>query len=275
MWASFVAGLMKLVRRPAMWVLVGIWFALAILFGYIIPYIVYNDPPKGMTVTERITLLLTMLPSGWLGNALGGFPLFGGAFLVIAGALVTGSEYGWNTVATILIQRPGRLKVLAGMLLALGVFVVIFELAVLGPDALASYIVARRLDAPIVWPSAMQILRGLGAGLLILAVWAVAGAFLGIVFQGTALSIGLGLVYLFVIATLISGFSGQLSLLKSIDKYLPRANAGGLAGSFTGASGSPGISHLVDATHATVMLFVYGIAFLVLAAYIFRTRDVE
>lgn len=271
---SFVAELMKLTRRPAIWILIGIWFVLSILFGYIIPYIIYNNPPKEMSFTDRLTLLATMVPSGWLGASLGGFPLFGGAFLVITGALVTGSEYGWNTVATILLQRPGRLQVLLGKLLALGVFVIIFEIVVLGPNALASYLVARRLDATIAWPSATDILRGFGAGLLILAVWAVAGAFLGILFQGTSLSIGLGLVYLFVIASLISGFTGQLEILKTIDRYLPRANAGGLAGSFTGATGSPGISHLVSAAHGSIVLAIYGFAFLILSAYIFRTRDV-
>lgn len=273
MGASFVAELMKLVRRPAIWILIGIWLLLAILFGYVIPYYIYNHPPPRMRLGERLTLLAAMLPSGWLGNSLSGFPLFGGAFLLITGALVFGSEYGWGTIATILTQRPGRLSVLAGQLLALGALVVVFTLIVLGPDALASYIVARRLDAVIVWPSALEIARGLGAGLLILAVWIAAGALLAILFRGTALSIGLGLVYLFVIASLISGFTSQLRLLRILDRYLPRANAGSLAGSFTGAS-SPGITHSVSTTHAVIVLFAYGIGFLLLAAYVFRTRDV-
>src|SRR5205807_5466032 len=41
---SFVAEMDKLVRRPAMWILVGVWAIAAVAYVYIIPYLSYANP---------------------------------------------------------------------------------------------------------------------------------------------------------------------------------------------------------------------------------------
>ncbi len=150
---SFVAEIMKLRRRPALWVLLALWFAMALAFGYLIPYLIYQNPPAGGAGFDGQLLLASIIPSGWLGNVVGGMPLFGAAMILIVGALVVGSEFGWSTMSTVMTQRPGRLKVLAGKLGALAVVVVAFEVVVFAPGAMASSVVARSLDAPLDWPA--------------------------------------------------------------------------------------------------------------------------
>ena len=56
-------------------------------------------------------------------------------------------------------------------LFALAVTLVPFVLVVYGAGALSSYLVAQREGADVAWPSAWLLLRGLGAGWLILAAW--------------------------------------------------------------------------------------------------------
>jgi ABC-2 type transport system permease protein len=241
----------------------------------VIPYVSYANPSEEASGFGRIDLA-TLLPAGLLGNVISGFPLFGAAFLVIIGALVAGSEYGWGTLATILVQRPRRLQVLGGKLLALGVVAVVFELVTLGLGAVASSVVAAAEDAPRDWPSLWQTVRALGAGWLVFAVYATAGASRAILFRGTSLPIGLGLVHLLVVETLIAGFATQLDLLRWVQEALPRANAGSLASAFitTEGAGAPGVVDVVGPARATVVLIGYAGGFALLAGQLLHRRDV-
>jgi ABC-2 type transport system permease protein len=45
--ASFLAELLKLARRPAVWPIVGVWMTLSLVFGYIFPYFSYRGTPSG------------------------------------------------------------------------------------------------------------------------------------------------------------------------------------------------------------------------------------
>ncbi|MBA2751387.1 MAG: ABC transporter permease [Actinobacteria bacterium] len=272
---SFFAEVMKLRRRPAMWVLLSLWFAMALAFGYVIPYLVYQNPPSGGAGVDRQQLLASLVPAGWLGNVVSGFPLFGAAMVLIAGILVVGSEFGWNTMGTLMTQRPRRLEVLSGKLGALAVLVALFELVVFAPGALASAIIARALDAPVDWPHATEMLRVFAGGFLILGAWAAIGVALAVLFRSTALPVGLGLVWLLVIESLVNGFGDQLSALGSLRQALPGTTGGSLAASFaSNLPDTPGVSAVTGPVHAVVVLLVWGIASIVLASVFLRRRDV-
>jgi len=272
---SFVAEVMKLRRRPALWVLLSLWFAMSQAFGYLIPYLIYQNPPSGAEGFDRQQLLTSLVPAGWLGNMVGGFPLFGAAMVLIAGVLVVGSEFGWNTMATLMTQRPRRLEVLTGKLGALAVVVALFEVVVFAPGALASALVARALDAPSDWPAATEMLRVFAAGFLILATWTVIGMALAVLFRSTPLPIGLGLVWLLVIESLVSGFGGQLGVLGTLRQGLPGTSGGSLAASFiSDLPDSPGVSAVNGPVHAVVVLLVWAVASTVLASLLLRRRDV-
>jgi len=47
MWASLSAELLKLRRRPAMWLIAGVWLALSVVFGYLFPYLSFRGELSG------------------------------------------------------------------------------------------------------------------------------------------------------------------------------------------------------------------------------------
>src|SRR3954469_17777141 len=164
------AELVKLLRRPATWVLLGLWPTLQLVFSLIIPYVSYRrgssyegSPPSA--------LLDSITPHRLVLNAISGLPLFGGALLLTLGALLAGSEYGWGTLKILLAQGPRRLTVLAGQLLALLVVLAATVLLSFLLTALLSWAIAAGASATVDWPDAGQLLRGFGGGLLIAATW--------------------------------------------------------------------------------------------------------
>lgn len=279
MGASLAVELQKLARRPAAWVLGLIFVALVALFGYLLSYVFIvgvQDNPSAQA--ERF--LPTLYPENFLSQVLGLFGGFGVALTLVLGALSVGSEYGWETFKLVLTQKPGRLSYFLGKLLSLAVVVAIFVLVSFGMGAVCSYAVATVQDGPADWPSLGEILRAIGAGWLILAAFAAMGVFLATLFRGTALAIGLGLVYLLVLENLFLGFAAQSDTVDTVGKALPGRNSVDLVGSFAGsqpgvAAGAtpPGIE-AVDATQAALVLGAYVAGFLLLAALLFRRRDV-
>jgi hypothetical protein len=83
------------------------------------------------------------LPESLAGTLIAGFPFFGGVFALMLGVFALGSEYGWDTLKTLFTQRPGRLRVLAAKLAALGIVLVPFVLALFAAGAVTSYVIAQ------------------------------------------------------------------------------------------------------------------------------------
>lgn len=255
MGASFGAELLKLRKRPGTWLLGLLYLFLALLFGYVIPYAVYRTLEAGAGGDAEFgvppgEILADTLPPELVTNVLGGFPLFGGAIAMILGALAVGSEFGWGTLKTIFTQRPPRLAVFVGKLLALGVILAMLTLVVFVAGAAASALVASIESEAISWPSAGVVLKGIGSAWLILAMWCSFGMMLATFFRGTAFAIGIGLVRAFIIEGLIGGFAGLLDVLGTIQKTLPGPNAGSLVASFgsatQGENGAPGVVSAVS-----------------------------
>lgn len=276
MLASFSAEMDKLLGRPATWMLALLWSGIAILFGYLIPYLIYANPGGDVVAGQQRELLATVLPRELIANALSGFPLFGGAMAVLLGVLATGSEYSWGTLKTVLTQRPDRLGVLTGKLLALALILCAFVLIVFVFGALCSYAIAQIEDAPATWPPLWNLVRALGAGWLILAVWTALGALLATAFRSTALPIGLGLIYVLVFEFFIGGFAGQSKIIAGIAKALPGPNAGSLVAALAPTSlegGTPGLVLVAGPVQATVVLMAYAAGFVLLSLLLFVRRD--
>lgn len=279
MLASFSAELLKFSKRPATWVLLLIFVLSVGIFGYLFTYIfVINAPEGGGLPSEtRKVFLDSLLPESFLSNTLSnGFAGFGGALVLILGALSVGSEYGWGTFKAALTQKPGRFGLFLGKLLALAVLLAIFTLAILGVGAASSLVVASLEDAAMDWPSAAEILKAAGAGWLILTVFAALGLFLATLFRGTALAIGLGIVYLLVLENIFLGLAPQSETVEDIGKALPAKNSLDLANSFgevpTGFGGPTG--QAVDPGQAALVIGAYALGFLLISLLLFRRRDV-
>ena len=115
---NVAAEMIKLVKRPANWLLLAVALVLSLLFTYVIPYAGYAAGTGGPTAGRGLAALL---PAKLVGNSIGGLPVFLGAIMLILGVLSVGGEYGWNTWKTVLAQGPTRLQVYAGKLAALAV----------------------------------------------------------------------------------------------------------------------------------------------------------
>jgi ABC-type transport system involved in multi-copper enzyme maturation permease subunit len=268
---------MKLRKRPATWVIGIIFAAATLLFGYLLLYVVAVAVSGGGQGIPQQGLPPFLLPENFLTNVIGTFANFGTALALIIGALAMGSEYGWDTFKVSLTQRPGRVGFLAGKLLAVGAVLLVITVVILALGAAASYVIALAEDAAVDWPSLLEILKGIGAGWLILATFAAMGVGLSTLFRGTALAIGIGLVYVLVLESLFTSLASQNETISSIGKRLPAKNALDLSSSFgqTPQALSGGAQgNTVEPAIAALTLGIYAVAFLALAVLLFRGRDV-
>jgi ABC-2 type transport system permease protein len=275
---SYSAELLKFRRRPAVWVVMTLWLALAMTFTYLFPYLSYRSATNPRAAQR---MLADLLPSAVPGHVLTGYPMWGGALIVVLGALYLGSEYGWGTVKTMLSNRPGRftfyLAQLATLVTALaGLVVVDFLLS-----GLVSVLIARSADAAPDLPAAGDVVRAMAAGWLILIMWCAFGGGLAILIRGTALSIGLGLVWVLAIESLIRGTASLVGAIGEVEKVLPGVNAGSLVsalGASTGLSGSAagtGVAAVVGGGQALWVVVLYALAFAAAGAAVLRWRDVQ
>jgi ABC-2 type transport system permease protein len=280
--ASFSAEILKLRKRPATWILLGVVLALTQLFGYILPYSSWltsdqNFQTQGLNPQA---VLAGTLPGELVPTSLGGFPVFAGALALILGALATGSEYGWGTMQTALTQRPTRLAVYGGKLAALAASTLAIVVATFALNAAVASVIATVESRPLDYPSLAELAMGVGSGWLILSMWAGLGALLGFAFRGVALPIGLGVVWVLGVENLVSAVADSLLTgLRPLRDVLPGVNAGSLVWSLAPGGGSsgeapPGVIDAVTSGRATLGLVLYVAAFAAAGAFLVRRRDV-
>lgn len=272
MTGSIRAELLVMRKRLGNWILLGIWAMLALLFAYLVPYVTYLNGSGSLEA---------LLPEQLVGTVMGGFPFFGGMLALMLAVLAVGSEYGWGTLRMLLSQRPGRLRVFGAKMVALAVALVAFVGVVFAAGALASTAIALREGAATQWPSTRLLLGALAAGWLILAAWAALGVLLAVLSRGTALAIGVGILWGLVIERLVSILVGEVTALDRLVDFFLRANAYSLvtplgvseadiAGNGPGAFEGP----FVGGGQALLVLVVYTSAFLLLSGWLVRRRDV-
>jgi ABC-2 type transport system permease protein len=270
---NVTAELLVLRKRAATWILFGIWTFLGVFFAYVIPYALDPEGSPGG--------LQQLLPESLAGNLLAGFPFFGGVFALMLGVFALGSEYGWGTPKTLFTQRPGRLSVLSSKLLALGIVLVPFVVALFAAGAVASYVIAQIEGASVNWPSAWLIARAMTAGWLILAVWAGLGVLLGVVTRGTSLAIGVGILYALVIEGLLSALADSVSVLEPLTEVFLRANGYSIAVALGASiesieSNGPGSfgGPFVGSAQAVAVLVAFIAGFAAISGFLLRRRDV-
>lgn len=271
------AELIKLANRPAVWILGVVFLLLVVLLGYLLQYL-FIAGPGGNPPPELQPLVNALLPQEFLSNTLTQFTGSGSAVSLILGVMSVGSEYGWGTLKAALTQGSGRLELFAGKLVAIAAILLTFSVMTLGIGALSSYVIARILQESVSWPSLWQIVKAIGAGWLILSVFCALGVALATLFRGTALAIGLGLVYLLLLSNIVNSFAVQSDTAANVAKALPSRNSldlGRAFGDFVGtgqaaAGGSP-----VAPVQAVLVLLAYIVVFVAIALALFKARDVD
>jgi ABC-2 type transport system permease protein len=279
--ASARAELLRLRRWPALWVLLGVWVTLNVTFGYVFDWIAYRSgdtSPVGDGAPPQ-ALLASLLPAAAPVTLTQGMPLFGGALVMIMGALTVGSGYGWGTWKTVFTQGPGRGAAVGGTLVALAAVVTGLVLVSAAVDLGVSSGIAAIEGAPIDLPPAGDWAQALGTGLLVLGMWAAAGVLVGVLTRSPALGVGLGLVWALVVETLLRGVTGVLPGLAVLTDHLPGTAAGSLVGALSAAgggtgAGTPGVVDVLSGPAAVGWLAGYLVVLTAVAVTLVRRRDV-
>lgn len=274
------AELLRMRKWPAVWITIGAWAAMSLMFGYLFNYLAYKTGDNSFSNEgeTQASLLAQLVPSGIPDVLVQGLPMFGGALAMVLGAIVAGNGYGWGTWKTIFTQGPSRTSSLGGSLVALTVFVVGVMLMTLAVMTVVSLAIAAGESQPLDLPSAGALLQSLGGGLLVLEMWALMGFALGTLARGPALSVGLGLVWLLVVENLLRGVGALLGPVETATHVLPGTAGGSLIGAILGGSvdigDTPGVLDVVAGPQALVTVLVYAVALPVCAIVLVRRRDV-
>jgi ABC-2 type transport system permease protein len=276
---SIRAELLRLRRWPAFWVTVTAWLLLNALFGYVFNFVTYTSGDSSFSNEgqSRADVLAQIMPAGLADNFPQGMPLFGGAIMMVLGAIVAGNGYGWGTWKTVFTQGPSRAAVVLGSIAALCVLVAGIVLATLISDAGMSLAVALQQSHDVTWPGLSDLVQSVGGSLLVMEMWALAGYFLGVVARGPAVSVGLGLVWALVIEQLLRGVGTSLNAVAVFTHFLPGTAAGSLIGSIVGAGGpdpTPGIIDTLSGGRALVTMTAWIVLLPLASLWLTRQRDV-
>jgi len=121
----------------------------------------------------------------------------------------------------------------------------------------------------------------MAAAWLIMAVWATFGVLLAVLSKGTALAIGIGILYGLVIEGLISALLDTVESLRSVIEVLLRSNGDSLITAVGASAGDarengPGSfsGPYVSGTQAALVLGLQLAFFVAVAATLLRRRDV-
>ena len=262
-------------KRPGTWVILGIWAAVTLIFGYIFPYVGYQNGSG-----DFFEGLDVMLPANLVATIGDGIPFYGGSLVLILGVLAIGSEYGWGTWKTVFTQRPSRSVVFAAKMAALGLATLPFVLVAYGIGAVSSTTVALVEDGAMAWPSFQTLAEGILSGWLVMSVWAATGVLLATWTRGTSLAIGIGILWALAFEGLLAAFANSVSWLEWLVDFLLRSNGYSLMRAVSGAIGEgadgPGAfsGPYVSATQATLVLLAYLAVFLGGSLWLLRRRDV-
>jgi hypothetical protein len=281
---SLRADLIRLSRWPTAWLLCGTWIVLNLAFGYLFLYLTYHSDNGEFFAADASSpdraraVLAQMMPDSVPATMLSQLPMFGGALLLLLGALAVGSGYGWGTWKTVFLTGPRRSVVLAGTLAALAAVVTALLLTTLAVDVMVAYIVAAAESQPVAWPGLAESARGLGAALLIAGMWTAGGVLLGTLTRAPALATGFGLVWVLVVEHLLRGVAEMLGPAEAITDVLPGSAAGSLAGALgalpqSDPNGTPGVMTTVSGTEAVALLAAYLVAFLMASLVLTARRD--
>ncbi|GAB3241792.1 ABC transporter permease [Kineosporia babensis] len=274
------AELLRLRKWPAVWVTLVAWLLLASLFGYVFNYVAYKTGGSNFASEElgNAQIFAALLPENLPAVLVQGMPMFGGALMMVLGAIAAGNGYAYGSWKTVYTQGPSRSAVTAGSLLALTLFVLGVLLATLALFATYTGLIAATEANTIVWPAFSEVAKSFGAGFLVLEMWMLAGYFLGTVARGPALSVGLGLVWTLVLEMLLRGVGGLLGPVETFTQVLPGTAAGSLVGAIASgdpsAMDTPGVLNVLSGPTAAVSVGIYLVVLALGTMLLIRRRDV-
>ncbi|MFF2086748.1 ABC transporter permease [Nocardia sp. NPDC058176] len=277
LWASIRAESIRLGRWPAFWIVLGTWVLLNLMFAYLFNYLAYRSGESDAMSDglPRDVLLGQLLPAAVPEVFTQGMAMFGGALMLILGALAVGSGYGWGTWKTVFTQGPSRVAAVGGLLVGLLVVVLALVCVAFAVDLGVASLVAVSEGQSAALPSLGRTALGIGTGTAILSMWTLAGALIGAIARGPALAVGLGLVWVLVVENLLRGVSAIFGPIEVVTDLLPGTAAGSLAGAMRTVDGpaTPGVLDILTRGESLALLAAYLLAFAGGTVWLMTRRD--
>ncbi|MCO1656620.1 ABC transporter permease subunit [Pseudonocardia humida] len=263
-----------MLRRRATWWACGAWVVAGPFFGLVVLYLVVSL--GGIPEPAASQVLAGLLPPALPGTVASGYVPYAAPYLLVLGAVLVGNEYRWGTVAVLLVQRPGRARLVLAQALALVV--------VVGAAVLAEYAVAAGVSATIAalegagatGPPGGALLASLAACWLAGSVFALVGVLLAHALRSPAGAIGVGLVWVLVVETAVRGLLAVLPGVGWVQDLL----LGPAVGTLAVALGAPavdasfGVGPGGDPVAAVAVLLGWAVLAVGLSALLVRRRDV-
>ncbi|MFF3227872.1 ABC transporter permease [Nocardia suismassiliense] len=274
--ASTRAEALRLRKWPAFWIVLGTWILLNLTFSYLFNYLAYTsgESTRMSNGLPKEALLQQMLPAAVPAVFTQGMAMFGGALMLVLGALTTGSGFGWGTWKTVFTQGPSRISAVGGVVVSLVAVVVGLVLTAFVVDIGVASLIGATQSQSLALPSLNQSALGILTGIAILGMWTLAGALIGVVARGPALAVGLGLVWVLVVENLLRGVAAIFAPIAVITDHLPGTAAGSLAGAMrTVGAGTPGVLDILSRTEALIVLGGYIVVFVAGTLWLMRSRD--
>jgi ABC-2 type transport system permease protein len=284
MLASMRAELLVLRKWPAAWGLLLVTPLLVLAFDYVAEFVSYLNltPADYATYGTPSQAFGSLTPSQFNIIAVSQFNFTGLAPFIVLGAVMAGGDWDRGTIATSLLQRPGRARTFAGQALALAVAITGSVLATFAVAAGAS-VAIRAIEAGTINPYLavmapnLVIAECVGAALLVALTYGMLGLFLGTVCRSGAGAISAALLWTLIIEVTVYDLALDYpqGILRTISDLTPAAAATVVTGLF-GTPGGGAISQnylAIDTTEAAVTLVVYLAAAFALTLLIVRFRD--
>jgi len=267
--------------RVLLFVLVGIMVLLYLLLLAVSKVTIPAHGPPEIGAIQNLLGLPVALPF-----ALSILSSFGSVLAVILIASSVGNEYNWRTIRTMLICSEGRLRLLSAKLISAGIFILIGMVVGLATGFIMSLITTAIggyafdfsfATGGYLWDQFLQFWRTF----YVLIPYVLLGFLFAIVGRSAmpGIALGIGVFFLESIVTALMRLAG--GWIAEIPNYLLTANVNAITslanlpqGFRAGMGVGNASSQMPGLPHAFTTLAIYSLAFIIVAFYLFRKRDV-
>jgi ABC-2 type transport system permease protein len=268
----FVAGIRKLLRRPASLITLGLLIGLLALIFLAVGATARQTPPEE---GGAAALLLVTFPGAYtliISFILG----LGGLFAVIYGAAIAGSEWTWGTLKTAVARGESRsryqLALFASVAVLIGIGLVIAFVVGVGVALVGATLAAVSTSGVSDAEAIGRLPELLGRGWLAVAEEGAIGFAIATLARSQLAGIGAGIAFYF-------GEQFASIFLPDIIKYMPFNAAGAVVAvegeGFGGGGGGGGVITQLEPNQALLVVIAWLVGSLVVAALFTERAEIS
>ena len=204
--------------------------------------------------------------------ALGFAGVFGSLFVIILAASVSATEYGWGTIRTLLPRGSSRSAYLTAKLVVLAAFAALVVVVSIAAGFIASAVVtaAEGLDTGMDDGWVMDMLLGMGRSWFTMLPYLTMAFMVALLSKSSAAGISVATVVLFLEGQILSLVAAAGGVLERVPELFLSKNAEALLSVNTDG----GTADMPGPWQAATVLALYTVAFVAIAFWSFRRRDV-